>query len=153
MHVEMKRRALSLVLRPAATFMQASVFDTCQGPRAYNAYAASKRRTDLLPGIFERYWSDLLGSLSSQECSARSNVTRAPPRSRFSRRCAACGNRPHHVAVHDRETFIVVMAKEFRQLSCRQGGEALVDALQTSPHSKVDLAATPLALPVRGVSL
>ena len=61
---------------------------------------------------------------------------------------------PQHVTVHGRDEVVVIAAQEFRKLQGDRTGRALIDALQSSPHREVDLAApsrTPS--PVRNVKL
>lgn len=60
---------------------------------------------------------------------------------------------PQHVTVHGREAVVVVAAEEFRRLRGEPTGQALVDALQASPHPEVDLALPRSPMPVRDVSL
>jgi len=60
---------------------------------------------------------------------------------------------PQHVTVHGREEVVIVGADEFRRLSGEPGGQALVDAMQASPHRDVTLRAPSARLPVRDVPL
>jgi prevent-host-death family protein len=75
-------------------------------------------------------------------------------KARFSevvRRARSAG--PQHVTVHGRDQVVVVSAEEFRRLKGERGGQALVDALQASPHRDVDIAPARAAMPVRDVQL
>ena len=61
---------------------------------------------------------------------------------------------PQHVTVHGRDDVVVIAAEEFRRLQGALTGQALVAALQASPHRDIDLAvARPQAMPVRDVPL
>ena len=60
---------------------------------------------------------------------------------------------PQHVTVHGREEVVVISAEEFRRLKGGQTGQALVDAMQASPHKDIDIAPTRGPLPVRDVVL
>jgi prevent-host-death family protein len=60
---------------------------------------------------------------------------------------------PQHVTVHGREEVVVVGADEFRRLSGERSGQALVDAMQASPHRHVNLAVPRARLPVRDIRL
>lgn len=59
-----------------------------------------------------------------------------------------------HVTVHGRDEVVVIAAEEFRRLQGGRTGQALVAALQASPHRDIDLS-TPRseAMPVRDVQL
>lgn len=61
---------------------------------------------------------------------------------------------PQHVTVHGRDEVVVIAAEDYRRLQGAQTGEALVAALQASPHRDIELAlpAGEVA-PVRDVSL
>lgn len=60
---------------------------------------------------------------------------------------------PQHVTVHGREEVVVVSAEEFRRLKGEQTGEALIAAMQASPHRDIDLEPSRTPMPVRGVDL
>lgn len=60
---------------------------------------------------------------------------------------------PQHVTVHGREEVVVLSAEEFRRLKGDQTGEALIAAMQASPHRDVDIAPSRARLPVRDVVL
>jgi len=60
---------------------------------------------------------------------------------------------PQHVTVHGRDAVVVIAAEEFRRLRGEQTGQALIDALQASPHRDIELAPPRAAMPVRDVSL
>ena len=60
---------------------------------------------------------------------------------------------PQHVTVHGRDEVVVIAAEEFRRLKGDLTGQALVAAMQASPHRDVDLAPGRSAMPVRGVRL
>lgn len=60
---------------------------------------------------------------------------------------------PQHVTVHGRDEVVVIAAEDFRRLTGSITGEALIEALQTSPYREIDLEPARGPLPVRGVSL
>ncbi len=60
---------------------------------------------------------------------------------------------PQHVTVHGRDEVVVIAAEEFRRLKGAATGQALIDALQASPHRDVDIESGRGAMPVRDVSL
>ncbi|GAP35970.1 type II toxin-antitoxin system Phd/YefM family antitoxin [Piscinibacter sakaiensis] len=60
---------------------------------------------------------------------------------------------PQHVTVHGRDEVVVITAEDFRRLQGHPTGQALVDALQASPHPETDLAVARSAMPVRDVLL
>ncbi len=60
---------------------------------------------------------------------------------------------PQHVTVHGREAVVVISAEDFRRLKGELKGDALIAALQASPHRDVDLAPKRTAMPVRKVEL
>jgi prevent-host-death family protein len=90
-----------------------------------------------------------------------SKLPRAPARwplqdakARFSelvRRARSEG--PQHVTVHGRDEVVVVAADEFIRLKGGQTGQALIDAMQASPHREVDLEPPRERSPVRDVEL
>jgi prevent-host-death family protein len=63
---------------------------------------------------------------------------------------------PQHVTVHGRDEVVVIAAEEFRRLKGDRTGQALIDAIQSSPYrgTKIEPAPmSPMSLPVRDVSL
>ena len=60
---------------------------------------------------------------------------------------------PQHVTVHGRDEVVIIAADEFRRLSGGTTGQALVDALQSSPYPEVEIEPGRTAMPVRGVDL
>ncbi|MTV32020.1 type II toxin-antitoxin system prevent-host-death family antitoxin [Rhodoblastus acidophilus] len=60
---------------------------------------------------------------------------------------------PQHVTVHGRDEAVVVTADEFRRLTGEPKGEALVAALQASPHRDIDIEPPRAPMPVRDVDL
>jgi prevent-host-death family protein len=60
---------------------------------------------------------------------------------------------PQHVTVHGREEVVVIGADEFRRLAGERSGEALVDALQMSPHRSTRIEPPRLRMRVRDVDL
>lgn len=60
---------------------------------------------------------------------------------------------PQHVTVHGRDEVVVIAAEEFKRLKGEKSGQALIDAIQTSPHREIDIAAERHVMPVRGVTL
>ena len=60
---------------------------------------------------------------------------------------------PQHVTVHGRDEVVVISAEEFRRLKGELTGEALIEALQASPHRGIELAPERGPLPVRAVDL
>lgn len=60
---------------------------------------------------------------------------------------------PQHVTVHGRAEVVVIAAEEFRRLQGERSGQALVDALQSSPYRDIELAAPRAPMPVRDVAL
>ena len=49
--------------------------------------------------------------------------------------------------------WVVVSAEEFRRLKGDRGGDALIAAMQASPHRDIDIQPQRNRLPVRGVDL
>ena len=45
---------------------------------------------------------------------------------------------PQHVTVRGRDEVVAIAAEEFRRLQGERTGQALVDALQASPHRDVE---------------
>ena len=60
---------------------------------------------------------------------------------------------PQHVTVHGRNEVVVIAAEEFRRLKGDVTGQALIEAIQASPHREVEIEPRRAALPVRDVSL
>ena len=60
---------------------------------------------------------------------------------------------PQHVTVHGRDEVVVIAAAEFRRLSGGSTGQALIDALQSSPYPELEIEPSRDAMPVRGVDL
>jgi prevent-host-death family protein len=60
---------------------------------------------------------------------------------------------PQHVTIHGRDEVVVISAEEFRRLKGGATGQALVDALQSSPHRDTDIEPRRTAMPVRDVGL
>lgn len=60
---------------------------------------------------------------------------------------------PQHVTVHGRDEVVVIAAEEFRRLIGSATGEALVEAMQTSPYQEIDLEPGRRPMPVRDVPL
>ena len=91
------------------------------------------------------------------------NPTAQPPRSRWRLQDAkarfselvrlAHSHGPQHVTLHGRDSVVVVDAVEFHRLKGARTGQLLIDALQASPHRKVEVAPRRSAMPVRAVKL
>jgi prevent-host-death family protein len=60
---------------------------------------------------------------------------------------------PQHVTVHGREEVVVISAEEFRRLKGDLTGQALIAAMQASPHRDIDIAPGRTLMPVREVVL
>lgn len=58
---------------------------------------------------------------------------------------------PQHVTVHGRDEVVVVPAEEFRRLKGEQKDDALIAALQSSPHRDIDIEPKRQRLPIRDV--
>ena len=58
---------------------------------------------------------------------------------------------PQRVTVHGRDEVVVISAEEFRRLKGDLTGEALIAAMQASPHRDVDIEPRRTAMPVREV--
>lgn len=56
---------------------------------------------------------------------------------------------PQRVAVHGRDEVVVISAEEFRRLRGEPTGEALIAAMQASPHRDIDLEPKRAMMPVR----
>jgi prevent-host-death family protein len=64
-----------------------------------------------------------------------------------------CGEGLQLVTVHGRDEIVVVAADEFRLLRGKRTGRSLIDALQSSPRRKVEIAPGRGRMPVRDVEL
>ena len=60
---------------------------------------------------------------------------------------------PQRVTVHGRDEVVIVSADEFRRLKGDFTGEALIAAMQASPHRDIDIESRRTPMPVREVSL
>jgi prevent-host-death family protein len=60
---------------------------------------------------------------------------------------------PQHVTVHGRDEVVVIAAEEFRRLKGDLTGQALIAAMQASPHRDIDLEPKRAPMPVREASL
>lgn len=60
---------------------------------------------------------------------------------------------PQHVTVHGRDEVVVIAAAEFRCLKGSKTGQALIEAMLTSPHRDIEIAPRRGTMPVRDVSL
>ena len=56
---------------------------------------------------------------------------------------------PQCVTVHGRDEVVVISAAEFRRLKGDPSGEALIAAMQASPHRDIDLDPKRAMMPVR----
>lgn len=86
-----------------------------------------------------------------------------PPRSRWRLQDAkarfselvrrAHSDGPQLVTLHGRDAVVVVDANEFSRLKGARTGESLIEALQASPHRRIDIEPSRSAMPVRPVKL
>ncbi|MBS0529096.1 MAG: type II toxin-antitoxin system Phd/YefM family antitoxin [Proteobacteria bacterium] len=60
---------------------------------------------------------------------------------------------PQHVTVHGRDEVVIISAEEFRRLKGDLTGEALIAAMQASPHRDIDISPERGPLPVRDIAL
>src|SRR5882672_7337123 len=60
---------------------------------------------------------------------------------------------PQRVTVHGRDEVVIISADEFRRLKGDLTGEALIAAMQASPHRAFDIEPKRAAMPVREVAL
>jgi prevent-host-death family protein len=60
---------------------------------------------------------------------------------------------PQHVTVHGRDEVVVISAEEFRRLKGELTGQALIAAMQASPHREIDVEPGRVRMPVRDVVL
>ncbi|KQP48832.1 prevent-host-death protein [Methylobacterium sp. Leaf399] len=93
-----------------------------------------------------------LGSFDSVRQSGRWPLQDAKARfSELVRRVRSEG--PQHVTVHGRDEVVVISVEEFHSLKGDRTGEALVAAMQASPHCEVDIEPDRTVMPVRDVVL
>jgi prevent-host-death family protein len=60
---------------------------------------------------------------------------------------------PQHVTVCGRDEVVVIAAEEFRRLKGDHTGQALIAAMQASPHRDIDIEPRGVHMPVRDVAL
>ena len=60
---------------------------------------------------------------------------------------------PQHVTVHGRDEVVVIAAEEFRRLKGGHTGQALIDAIQSSPYRDAEIEPARSPLPIRDVLL
>jgi prevent-host-death family protein len=60
---------------------------------------------------------------------------------------------PQHVTVHGRDEIVVLSVEEFRRLQGERTGQALIDAMQSSPHRDIAIEPKRRTMPVRDVNL
>jgi len=60
---------------------------------------------------------------------------------------------PQHVTVHGRDEVVIISAEEFRRLKGDLTGQALIAAMQASPHRDIEIEPQRAAMPVREVVL
>jgi prevent-host-death family protein len=60
---------------------------------------------------------------------------------------------PQHVTVHGRDAVVVISVEEFRRLKGGATGQALIDALQSSPYREIEIEIDRAIMPVRDVVL
>lgn len=60
---------------------------------------------------------------------------------------------PQRVTVHGRDEVVIVSAAEYERLKGEATGQALVEAMQASPHRDVELTSPSIRAPVRDVTL
>ncbi|MBX9931189.1 MAG: type II toxin-antitoxin system Phd/YefM family antitoxin [Methylobacterium sp.] len=60
---------------------------------------------------------------------------------------------PQHVTVHGRDEVVVISVDEFHRLKGDRDGQALVAAMQASPHREIDIEPDRSIMPVRDVAL
>lgn len=74
-------------------------------------------------------------------------------RARFSELARLVRSEGQHVTERGRDAVDVVAAEEFRRLKGNQTGQALIDAIQSSPYHDTDIEPSRAPLPVRDVPL
>jgi prevent-host-death family protein len=89
--------------------------------------------------------------------------TAQPPRSRWCLQDAkarfselvrrAQSDGPQLVTLHGRDAVVVVDADEFNRLKGARTGQLLIQALQASPHGRIEVEPSRSAMPVRTVKL
>ncbi len=57
------------------------------------------------------------------------------------------------MTVHGRDEVVVIAAEEFRRLKGDLTGQALIAAMQASPHRDIDIESKRAPMPVREVAL
>lgn len=92
-----------------------------------------------------------------------SGPTAQPPRGRWRLQDAkarfselvrrAHSDGPQLVTLHGRDAVVVVDADEFSRLRGARTGESLIEALQASPHCRIDIEPGRSAMQVRAVKL
>ena len=60
---------------------------------------------------------------------------------------------PQHVTVHGRDEVVVIAAEDFRRLKGNLTGQALVAAMQASPHRDLAIEPVRARMPVRELAL
>ena len=60
---------------------------------------------------------------------------------------------PQHVTVHGREEVVVIGADDFRRLAGDRTGQALIEAMQHSPHRSTNIEPPRSRMRVRDVDL
>lgn len=60
---------------------------------------------------------------------------------------------PQHVTVHGRDEVVIIAAEEFRRLKGNHTGQALIDAMQASPHRDIEIEPQRMPMPVRDMIL
>ncbi len=60
---------------------------------------------------------------------------------------------PQYVTVHGRDEVVVIAAEEFRRLKGSHTGQALIDAIQSSPYRDTNIEPSRAPQPVRDVAL
>jgi prevent-host-death family protein len=60
---------------------------------------------------------------------------------------------PQHVTVHGRDAVVVISAEDFRRLKGELTGQALIAAMQASPHPEIEIQPGRARMSVRDVAL
>ncbi|QWV95288.1 type II toxin-antitoxin system prevent-host-death family antitoxin [Geomonas oryzisoli] len=60
---------------------------------------------------------------------------------------------PQHVTVYGRDEVVVISTEDFRRLTGEITGDALIQAIQSSPYRDVDIEPSRITMPVRDVDL